>query len=229
MPSNHLILCHPFLLLPSIFPSIRVFCNESVLCIRWPKYWSFSISLSSECSRLISFRIDWFDLLADSEESSPTPQFKSINSLALINSSLWSNSHVHTWLLECRGYVTTMVFIVFEIFQTFNYYLLQWTVISDLLCQSCKKITTCWRSWWWSAFFSSTLFLIGHVHCVFGCDCTLSRLQYSVNIISLCTWKPGSRDSLYCGICFVVSVFHRNHSISKVCHAGDCRKTDFIV
>ena len=64
MPSNHLILCHPFLLLPSIFPSIRVFSNESVLHIRWPKYWSFSISLSSEYSGLISFRIDWFDLLA---------------------------------------------------------------------------------------------------------------------------------------------------------------------
>ena len=66
MPSNHLIPCHPFLLLPSIFPSIRVFSNESVLHIRWPKYWSFSFSISpsSESSGLISFRIDWFDLLA---------------------------------------------------------------------------------------------------------------------------------------------------------------------
>ena len=66
MPSNHLILCCPLLLLPSIFPSIRVFSNESVLHIRWPKYWSFSfnISLSSEYSGLISFRINWFDLLA---------------------------------------------------------------------------------------------------------------------------------------------------------------------
>ena len=66
MPSNHLILCDPFLLLPSIFPSSRVFSNESALCIRWPKYWSFSfsISLSNEYSGLISFRIDWFDLLA---------------------------------------------------------------------------------------------------------------------------------------------------------------------
>ena len=64
MPSSHLILCHPLLLLPSIFPSLGVFSNESVLHIRWPKYWSFSISLSNECSGLISFRIDWFDLLA---------------------------------------------------------------------------------------------------------------------------------------------------------------------
>ena len=62
MPSNHLILCHPLLLLPSIFPSIKVFSNESVLCIRWPKYWSFSISPSNEYWRLISFRIDRFDL-----------------------------------------------------------------------------------------------------------------------------------------------------------------------
>ena len=65
MPSSHLILCHPLLLLPLIFLSIRVFSNESVLHIRWPKYWnfSFSISLSNEYSGLISFRIDWFDVL----------------------------------------------------------------------------------------------------------------------------------------------------------------------
>ena len=66
MPSNHLILCHPLLLTPSVFPSIQVFSNESVLCIRWPKYWSFSFSISSskEYSRLISLRFDWFGLLA---------------------------------------------------------------------------------------------------------------------------------------------------------------------
>ena len=66
MPSNHLILCHPLFLLPSIIPSIRVFSNESVLSIRWPEYWSFSFSISSsnEYSRLISFRMDWFDLFA---------------------------------------------------------------------------------------------------------------------------------------------------------------------
>ena len=64
MPSNHLILCHPLLLLPSIFPSIRIFSRELALCIRWSKYWRFNISSSSEYSGLISFRIDWFDLLA---------------------------------------------------------------------------------------------------------------------------------------------------------------------
>ena len=86
MPSNHLILCHPLLLLSSVFPSIRVFWNESALPIRWPKYWSFSfnISPSNEYSGLISLRMDWLDLLAvqGTQESSPTPQFKSINSLA---------------------------------------------------------------------------------------------------------------------------------------------------
>ena len=87
MPSSRLILCCPLLLLPSIFPSIRVFSSESVLCIRWPKYWSFSfsISLSNEYSGLISFRMDWLDLLAvkGTPKFSPTPQFKSINSSAL--------------------------------------------------------------------------------------------------------------------------------------------------
>ena len=69
MPSNHLILCHPLLILPSIFPSIRVFSNESALRIRWPKYWSFSfnISPSNEHPGLISFRMDWLDLLPDQE------------------------------------------------------------------------------------------------------------------------------------------------------------------
>ena len=87
MPSNHLILCHPLLLLPSVFPSI--FSNELALCIRWPKYWSssFNISPTNEYSELISFSIDWYDILAvlkeDSQESSPAPQFESINSSAL--------------------------------------------------------------------------------------------------------------------------------------------------
>ena len=90
MPSNHLIL-YLLLLLPSIFPTIRVFSKESVLCIRLPKYWSFSfrISPSNEYSGLISFRIDRLDLFSV-QESSPTPQFKSINSSAL--SFLYSSS-----------------------------------------------------------------------------------------------------------------------------------------
>ena len=87
IPSNHLILCHPHLLLSSILPSIRVFSNESALCIRWPKHWSFSFSISpsNEYSGLISFRIDWFDLLAvqGTLKSPPALQFESVNSSAL--------------------------------------------------------------------------------------------------------------------------------------------------
>ena len=87
MPSNHLILCRPLLLLPSIFASIMIFSNESVLCIRWPKYWSFSLSPSNQYSGLISFRDGLVGSPCsprDSQESSPTPQFKSINSLAFL-------------------------------------------------------------------------------------------------------------------------------------------------
>ena len=88
MPSSHLSLCHPLLLLPSIFPSTRVFLNESALRIRWPRYWSFSFNINptNEHPGLISFRMDWLDHLCsprDSQESSPTPQFKSINSSVL--------------------------------------------------------------------------------------------------------------------------------------------------
>ena len=84
-PSNHLILCCPLLLLPSIFPSIRVFSNESVLCIRWPKYWSFScsISLSNEHPGLISFRMDWLDLLAVQETLKSLLQHHSSKALIL--------------------------------------------------------------------------------------------------------------------------------------------------
>ena len=85
MPSNHLILCRPLLLPLSIFPSIRVFSNESALHIRWPKYWNFSFNLSpsNEYSQLISFRIDWLDLLAVQGTRKGLLQFKSINSSVL--------------------------------------------------------------------------------------------------------------------------------------------------
>ena len=100
MPSNCLILCCPLLLLPSIFPSIRVFSKESVLRIRWPKYWSFSfnISPSSEYSGLISFRIDWFDLLAvqGTLKSLLQHQFKSISLKASVLQCSASNCHIHT-------------------------------------------------------------------------------------------------------------------------------------
>ena len=99
MPPNHLILCHPLLLLLSVFPSIRVFSNESVLPIRWPEYWSFnfSISPSNEYSGLISFRMDWLDLLAVQGSprvfSNTTVQKHQFFSAQL---SSQSNSHIHT-------------------------------------------------------------------------------------------------------------------------------------
>ena len=111
MPSNHLILCRPLLLLPSIFPSIRVFSKESVLHIRWPKYWSFSsnISPSNEYSRLISFRIDWLDLLAVQGILKSLLQHHSSKASILRHSAFfmiqishsymttsWSKSHIHT-------------------------------------------------------------------------------------------------------------------------------------
>ena len=98
----HLILCHPLLLLPSIFPSLRVFSHESVLHIRWPKYWSFSFSISpsNEYSGLISFRIDWLDLLAVQGTLKRLLQHHSSKaSILQCSAFLWSNSHIHTWLL----------------------------------------------------------------------------------------------------------------------------------
>ena len=103
MPSNHLILCHPLLLLPSIFPSVRVFSSDSAVRIRWPKYWSFSfsISLSNEYSRLISFSNDWFDLLAVQGTLKSLLQYHSSKASNFGSQpSLWSNFHIHTWLLE---------------------------------------------------------------------------------------------------------------------------------
>ena len=97
------ILYCPLLFLPSVFPSIRVFSSESVLCIRWPKYWSFSfnISPSSEYSGLISFRIDWFDLLAvQGTLRSLLQHHNSKHQLFGTQPSLWFSSQIHTWLLE---------------------------------------------------------------------------------------------------------------------------------
>ena len=97
MPSNHLIFCHPFLLLSSIFPSIRVFSNELALCIRWPKYWSFTISPFNEHSGLIFFRMDWLDLLAvQGTLKSLLQHHISKASIFGARPSLWSNSHIHT-------------------------------------------------------------------------------------------------------------------------------------
>ena len=104
MPSNNLILCHSLLLLPSIFPSIRVFSNESVLRIRWPKYWSFSFGISNspsnEYSGLISLRIGWFDLLeAQGTLKSLLQHYIQKYEVYGAQISLWFNCHIHIWLL----------------------------------------------------------------------------------------------------------------------------------
>ena len=96
MPSNHLILCHP-LLFPSVFPSIRVFSNQSTLHIRWPKYWSFSVSPSNGYSGLIFFRIDWFDLLDVRWTLKSFLQHHNLKHQFFGSQlSLWPNSHLHT-------------------------------------------------------------------------------------------------------------------------------------
>ena len=103
MPSNHLNICCTLLLLPSIFPRIRVFFNESDLCIRCPKYWSFSFSISpsNEYSGPISFRMDWFDLLAvQGTPKSFVQHHSSKHQFFSTQPALWLNSHIHTWLLE---------------------------------------------------------------------------------------------------------------------------------
>ena len=113
MSSNHLILCHPLLLLPSIFSSIKVFANESVLRIRRPKYWSFSISPSNEFSGLNSFRIDWFDLLAVQGTLKSLLQHHSLKA-----SILW---HLAFFMVQCsHPYMTTGKTIALTR-QTFDY------------------------------------------------------------------------------------------------------------
>ena len=107
MPSNHVILCHPFLLLLSIFPSIRVFSNESALCIRWPKYWSFSFSISLPVNIQ-----DWFPLGLTGLISLKSKGLSRVFTNATVQKhqffstqiSLWSNSHIHTWLLENHSF-----------------------------------------------------------------------------------------------------------------------------
>ena len=144
MPSSHLILGHPLLLLPPIPSSIRVFSNESTLHIRWPKYqsFSFSISPSSEYSGLISFRIDWFHLLAaypwDSQESSPTPQLESISSsvLSFLYGPTLTSIHdywkIHSfdWTDLCQQSDVSHCFLMHLSLQKYS----QCTLLTDFLC-----------------------------------------------------------------------------------------------
>ena len=123
MPSNHLILCHPLLLLPPIFPNIRVFSNESVFCIRWPKYWSFSfnISPSNEYSGLISFRIDWLDLLAVQGTLKSLPQYCSSKASILQHSAFFIVQLSHPYMTTGKTIaLTRRTFVSKVMSQLFN-------------------------------------------------------------------------------------------------------------
>ena len=115
MPSNHLIFCRPLLLLPSIFLRIRVFSNESVLCIRWPKYWSFSFSISpsNEHSGLIYFRIHWFDLLAAQRTLKSLLQHHSLKATILWCSAFFTVQLSHSCMTN--GKTTTLTILTFVI------------------------------------------------------------------------------------------------------------------
>ena len=109
MPSNHVLLCHPLLLLPSIFPNIKVFSNESALCIRWPKYWSFSFSISpsNEHPGLISFRMDWLDLLAVRRTCKSLLQHHSSKASILWRSVFFTVQLSHPYMTS--GHITTLL------------------------------------------------------------------------------------------------------------------------
>ena len=126
MPSNHLILCHPFLLLPSIFPSIRVFSNKSALCIRWPKYWNFSFSISSsnEYSGLISFRMDWLNLLAVQGTLKSLLQHHSSKASILPRSALFIVQLSHPYMTTGKTIALTI-----------------WTVINKVMSLLCNMLS----------------------------------------------------------------------------------------
>ena len=120
IPSNHLLLCHPFLL-PSIFPKIRIFSNESALHIRWPKYWSFCISPSNEYSGLISFRIDWLDLLAAQGTLESLLQHHSLKASVLWCSAFFIVQLSHLYMTIGKAIALTIgTFVDKEMFLLFN-------------------------------------------------------------------------------------------------------------
>ena len=135
MLSNHLILCHPLFLLPSVFPSIGVFFNELTLCIRWPKNWSFSISPSNEYSGLISFRIDWFDLLAIHEALKSLRQHYNSKASILQGSAFFMVQLSQLYMTTGKTTALTIwVFVGKEMSLLFN--MLSWFVITLLLRQN---------------------------------------------------------------------------------------------
>ena len=140
MPPNHFILCRPLLLLPSVFPSIRVFSNELALCVRWPKYWGFSISSSNEYSGLIAFRIDWFDLLAIQGTLKSLLQHPSSKISILQCPAFFMTQHLHPYMttgkttaLTIRMFVSKVMSLCFNILSRF--------VIVFLLRSTCLLIS----------------------------------------------------------------------------------------
>ena len=142
MPSNHLILCCPLLLLPSIFPSIRVFSSESVLCIRWPKYWSFSFSISrsNEYSRLIPFRMDWLDLFVFQGTLKNLFQHHSSKASILQHSAFLIVQLSHPYMTTGKTVVLTRWTFVGKVMSLlFN--MLSRLVITFTLCLGCHNFT----------------------------------------------------------------------------------------
>ena len=140
MPSNHLILCHPLLLLPSIFPSIRAFSNESALCIRWPKYWSFSFSISpsNENPGLISFRIDWLDLLAVQGTLKSLLQLHSSKASILWCSAFFKIQLLHPYLttgktLTRQTFVDKVMSLLFKTLSRFDIAILRRSKCHDFM------------------------------------------------------------------------------------------------
>ena len=137
MPSNHLILCCPLLFLPSIFPSIRVFSSELALHIRWPKYWSFSIRPSNEYSRLISFRIDWFDLLAVQGTVKSLLQYHGLNTSILWRSAFFMIQLSHLYMTTWKTIPLTIWIIIGKVMSLlFN--LLSMFIIAFLARSKCQ-------------------------------------------------------------------------------------------
>ena len=141
MPSNHLILCHPLLLSPSIFPSIRVFSNESALCIRWPNYWNFSFNFSpsNEQSGLISFRMDWLDLLTVQGTLKSLLQHHSSKASIPWHSAFFIAQLLHSYIITAKIVtLTTWTFVCKVMFMLFN--MLSRLVITFLPRRKCLLI-----------------------------------------------------------------------------------------
>ena len=150
MPSNHLLLCHPLLLLPSIVPSIRVFSNESTLCIKWPKYWSFSFntSPSNEHPGLISFRMDWLDLLAVQGTLKSLLQHHSSKASILLCSTFFIVKLSHPYMTNGKSQKPIIITLVYMYPRKVitQLYKIQLTDTS-LVAQSVKSLPTMWETW----------------------------------------------------------------------------------